>query len=298
METAYILMDIGGTEIKCGISGEDGHIVLQTKFPADAGADKETILTNFAGIIKKLMALAKCRIGGIGMAFPGPFDYERGISLMRGLDKYDSIYGIPLAEAVKERAAQVRDVPFTFLHDVEAFAVGESRFGPAKAAGKIFCLCIGTGAGSAFVEDKQALKHDERVPLNGWIYSTPFKETIIDDYISVRGLRSVSERILGRSLNGKQLYALCTEGDAQAKEVYEIFGRNIAAAAEPFIKSFGPDALVLGGQISGSFEFFGGALTQVCQKYGTRLYLEKDTSVRAMQGLFSVMKGGDCYAES
>lgn len=298
METANLLMDVGGTEIKCGICDAAGQIVLQTKFPADAGADKETIMAHFAGIIEKLAAMAGCPVGGIGMAFPGPFDYEQGISLMRGLDKYDSIYGIPIAEAVKARVGKMRDVPFMFLHDVEAFAVGESRFGPAKAVEKIFCLCIGTGAGSAFVEDGRALKRDGRVPQNGWIYNTPFKASVIDDYISVRGLRSVSEKILGKPLDGKHLYELCTAGDAGAKKVYEAFGDDIAAAARPFIKSFMPDAVVLGGQISGSFEFFGRALTEVCREYGAKIYLEKDTSVRAMQGLFSVMKGGGCHVES
>ena len=31
---------------------------------------------------------------GIGIAMPGPFDYNEGISLIRNLGKYDSIFGV------------------------------------------------------------------------------------------------------------------------------------------------------------------------------------------------------------
>lgn len=299
METAYLLMDVGGTEIKCGISDGAGRMLVQEKFPADAKAGQEEILSHFAQIIEALVKMAgNCAVGGVGMAFPGPFDYVNGISLMRGLDKYDSIYGVPIAEEIQRRVPVVRNVKFKFLHDVEAFAVGVSRFGLCSSKNKIFCLCIGTGAGSAFVQAGRAIKSGKGVPENGWIYNTPFKETIIDDYVSVRGLKAASQRILGEMLDGKQLYDLCVSGDAAAMKVYESFGCDIAAAAEPFIKCFCPDALVLGGQISGSFEFFGKELLEICKSYGTEVYLEKDTSIRAMQGLFAVMTGGDCDVKS
>lgn len=299
METAYLLMDVGGTEIKCGISDASGKILIQKKFPADAKAGREEILSHFAKIIEALVKMAgNCAIGGVGMAFPGPFDYVKGISLMSGLDKYDSIYGVPIAEEIQARVKAVRNVRFKFLHDVEAFAVGVSRFGLCSTKNKIFCLCIGTGAGSAFVQSGRAVKSGEKVPENGWIYNTPFKASIIDDYVSVRGLRAASQRILGKIFDGKQLYDLCVSGDTAAIKVYESFGCDIAEAAEPFIKCFCPDALVLGGQISRSFEFFGKRLLEVCKNYGTEVYLEKDTSIRTMQGLFSVMTGGDCDVES
>lgn len=74
---------------------------------------------------------------------------------MQGLDKYDAIYGMDIQKEIirrLERKKKVGVVPlkFLFLHDVEAFALGAGVFGPASGCEKIFCLCIGTGAGSAF----------------------------------------------------------------------------------------------------------------------------------------------------
>ena len=55
------------------------------------------------------------------MAIPGPFDYQKGISRMQGLNKYDSIYGIPLEPEIKARVPELKEVQFLFLHDIEAF---------------------------------------------------------------------------------------------------------------------------------------------------------------------------------
>ena len=47
-------------------------------------------------------------IRGVGMAIPGPFDYEHGISRMQGLNKYDAIYGIPLEPEIRERVPELK----------------------------------------------------------------------------------------------------------------------------------------------------------------------------------------------
>ena len=41
METAYLLADVGGTEIKCGICDENGQLVWRERFLADAKAGRE-----------------------------------------------------------------------------------------------------------------------------------------------------------------------------------------------------------------------------------------------------------------
>ena len=49
---------------------------------------------------------------GVGMAIPGPFDYENGISRMQGLNKYDAIYGIPLEREIKARVPELGSARF------------------------------------------------------------------------------------------------------------------------------------------------------------------------------------------
>lgn len=293
MEKVYVLLDVGGTQMKGGIADSRGTLMKEIiRIPALAKEEKDIIFDNLLTCIHSLLRTEKDKeIAGIGMAFPGPFDYEKGISLMKGLDKYESIYGISIPDELKKRDRTLENIKFSFLHDVEAFAIGVSRFGSGKDKNKILCLCIGTGTGSAFIAGKKAVKKAMHgVPENGWLYNTPYKETIIDDYLSVRGLMNISRQVLGQSLNGEELYVRCKNHDKKAMQVYQRFGEHLLWSMVSFLEGFKPDAVVLGGQISKSFPFFGKDFEQECAKRNIAVYLEPETSKRAMQGLFITME--------
>lgn len=304
----YVLLDVGGTEIKGCTCDENGNIDKDMQyFSAHSREDKITIFDNFASVILELASGViktdkNARIKGVGMAFPGPFDYKNGISLMKNLDKYEDIYGKPIEIEIKSRlkenkVANLKEADFCFLHDVEAFGLGASKAIGAKKDDKIFCLSIGTGAGSAFIQGDVALKKKENgVPENGWIYNAPFRESIIDDYISARGLAKLSESIIGKAYSGKELFDLCESGDKNAREVYRLFGEMIAEAIETFLDSFKPDVLVIGGQITKSFEYFGNAIKGECTGRNIKIHLEKNTSLMAAKGLFLEMKRSKNYA--
>ena len=341
-----VLLDVGGTNLKGAYTETDSVQSGQIcQFPAMADGGREEILAHLAAVIGELAGPA--RVERIGFAFPGPFDYARGISQMRGIGKYDAIFGVPLREALVRRRPELAEARFLFLHDIEAFALGESACGEARRERRLFCLCIGTGAGSAFLEDGKVLKGTAEenaagemrqdcgaanapvemrqdcarqagvaVPRNGWIYDTPFRDSIIDDYLSVRGLKKIAREVLGYEADGRELARLCAVGTALepagagaaaeyagtlekdrmaeaalAREVWRQFGQVLAEAAEPFLAAFRPDGIVLGGQISKSFAYFGEALQKICADRQVRIYLEPQTSLRAMQGLQQAMRG-------
>lgn len=293
MEKSYILLDVGGTQVKGGIADSLGNIKGEIlSIDAHSKENKEVIFNNFAVIIRQLLKrVAGSHVAGIGMAFPGPFDYKKGVSLMKGLDKYESIYGISIEEELKSRVVEIKEANFCFLHDVEAFAIGESYFGEIYNSIKVLCLCIGTGAGSAFIKNKRVIKKEELgVPMNGWLFDTPYKESIIDDYLSVRGLARISHKALGETLSGKELYNLCKQNDSRALKVYQEFGKDLRNSILPFLEKFQPDAVIIGGQISVSFIYFGQEFSTECDKRNINVYLEPETSVKAMQGLFIVME--------
>lgn len=145
----FIMLDVGGTEIKGGVFDVSGALLGGIRnFQAKAGENPDTIFENFCHIISDLGGgFPKEKLEGIGMAFPGPFDYEQGISLMRGLNKYDQIYGMRIPEELRKRSRKLERVKILFRHDVEAFARGVYRFRRKKQQEKVLCLCIGTGAG-------------------------------------------------------------------------------------------------------------------------------------------------------
>ena len=53
-------------------------------------------------------------VKGIGFAMPGPFDYVKGICYIRGVAKYENLYGINVGEAI----AEALKVPDGFSYQV------------------------------------------------------------------------------------------------------------------------------------------------------------------------------------
>lgn len=300
MRQGYVLLDAGGTQIKSAAFSDTGSRLDEIHAaPSRAREGKDTVLENLLDIIARerdVLSGNGLACGCVGMAFPGPFDYENGISHMRGLGKYDAIEGVKLEEALKSfpgDKALPADTRLFFRHDVDSFALGTARRDPACGKARVLCLCIGTGAGSAFLENGQLLKHDPRVPENGWIYCFPFHGMTVDDWISARGLERLA-RAAGfpPGMTGKDLYALCAEGDPRAAGVWNEFGKLIAEALRPFIASFRPGALVFGGQISKAEKFFGPAVREAFPEAAMRLV--EDTTENTFYGLLAAEKETAC----
>src|SRR5277367_1829785 len=101
LSSPYILTaDIGGSHITAGICDLQNYgIVGQSVIRADVNSKGSItdILTSwtdvFQEVLKKNTAL---QVSGLSVAMPGPFDYEKGISYITGLNKYEALYGMDI----------------------------------------------------------------------------------------------------------------------------------------------------------------------------------------------------------
>ena len=285
MHEVYLCLDVGGTEIKAAPLDANGKMLSKIQyFPAMACADKKTLLEHFAHIFTSICPADKVPIE-IDLAFPGPFDYENGICLLQGLEKYDALYGCNLRHAF----AALSGLPqkrIQFINDAAAFALGELTFGSSRQAHKTLFTVIGTGCGSAFgVDGFLAAKGTLGVPPHGYFYNAPFMDSCVDDYISRRGLEKLTKDLLGTPLDGRALAARVAAGDTQAASCFLQFGVLLRAALSPQIEAFNPDMICLGGQIMRSAPLFLSPLEALCNEKNIKLSVTQDTSMRTMQGL-------------
>lgn len=290
----HYCLDIGGTTITACIMREENGACTPVHTPllfsANADQGQAEILQGFLNIFTALGAFCAETPQSIRMAFPGPFDYEKGISKMRGLDKFDALYGLPLPAllraAFQKELPALSNVSFYFLNDVTAFALGEVRRLHLQNAKRGLFLCIGTGCGSAFLQNGKPVAGEcPGVPENGWIYPLPFGGRTIDDCLSKRGLLRLSEKICGRALDGAALAAGCMLGDRDALRCFEAFGEQIAAALAPVLSDFRPEVLVLGGQVMKSAEYFLTPIQSYCTQNNIQLAVCTDTAQSALLGL-------------
>ena len=78
-------IDIGGSHITASfIDLNNQQVVVKSRFRSNVNTHGtiDEILGNWVATIKKLMSREKNNDIKIGVAIPGPFDYENGISLI------------------------------------------------------------------------------------------------------------------------------------------------------------------------------------------------------------------------
>lgn len=285
MESVYLCLDVGGTEIKAAPVNEYGVLLASVRhFPARAKEAADCLMEHFCGIINEIRGSVSAP-AGVRLAFPGPFDYEQGICLLQGLDKYDALYGVNLKRNLSERLKLPAE-SIRFANDAAAFALGEMGFGPGRNAGRSLFICIGTGCGSTFgTYGVPAPRGTYGVPDSGYLYDAPFLDGCIDDYLSRRGLMKLSEELTGTALDGRMLAQEAAGGSREALLCFRIFGERIRDALAPFLNAFRPEVLCFGGQIMRSSRFFLSPVEEYCAERGILLYLTEDTSIRTLQGL-------------
>lgn len=272
-------MDVGGTSIHAGVVGLMEGVIEDTvsTYHSHAMESKAAILTNLVFIINEQLKLiskwlagnnnrgSNAEIIGIGIAFPGPFDYENGICYITDLGKFDSLYGVNLMKELKKRITTSNyenvtiknDFEILFENDANLFALGVKET-LSLCYEKALCLTIGTGLGSAFIKQDNLVKGEMGVPESGFIYDVPFEGGIIDDYLSRRGILQLAKQqgLHMDNIDVKDLASIARTGQIESMKIFDIFGKQLGQALNPFIATFGPEVIVIGGQIAKSYDLF------------------------------------------
>lgn len=302
-----LAFDVGGTQIKAAVvSG--GMIIDHTAahYESRSELSADEVVNHFASIAGDMISKLDSDyplINGLGMAFPGPFDYKNGISLIQGLGKFDSLYGLPLGKlleealcadsAVKDRLTL--DFRITFENDAALFGLGEAVYGEAQAADRVVCLTIGTGLGSCFLEHGCLVQHRADVPENGWLYEVPYRKGIADDYISKRGILQLALE-LGIDVSSRDVRGLANSaiaGEPGERQLFEQFGQQMALILFPALSVFKPSRIVLGGQISKSGILFAPTLQKELAAHGlrTQVVISPDTLTSTLKGIYHYVMG-------
>ncbi len=236
-------VDIGGSHITAAlIDNVGGQVILSSKVcrDIDSNADSDTILNDWSSAIGTVCNDVDKRFLNIAIAMPGPFNYESGISWIINMNKYESLYGINIREALAERL-QVDSKQITFRNDAEAFLNGEVLYGSAKGFKSVLGLTLGTGLGSAV--SKNGVTRD----IN--FGSSKFNDGIAEDYISSRWFVNRYYELTSKKILGvKELLSL-TENIKEVEIIFEEFSQNLSNFINVVSKNENPEIVIIGGNI-------------------------------------------------
>ena len=191
----------------------------------------------------------------LAVAIPGPFDYERGIFLMR--HKFATVYG----ESFRTLAGLPESVDLRFMHDVIAALEGSlsdpaSLVRSATNQPETALVTIGTGLGFAHTEGGRVQVGPNGSPARS-IYNLPWGDGILEDIVSARGIRNAYARLSGHShLSAAQIAQCADAGDEAALQVFSDLGETLGQALAPLLEELHAGTLLLAGQVSKSLPLF------------------------------------------
>jgi glucokinase len=148
----YIGIDLGGTNIKAGVTDETGHVLSKVSIPTTAEGGPDAVIANMAQAGRAVVEQAKLKMSQvdyIGVGAPGPIDFSTGV--VRMAPNLPGWTNIPL----QSRIGDLLGRPTMLENDGNAAAFGEYWAGAGRQSSKdirhLIMLTLGTGVGSGLV---------------------------------------------------------------------------------------------------------------------------------------------------
>lgn len=254
-------IDIGGSHASFSViditgKGEPTLEVFRKQINSTASANE--IVNDIAGGILTVLKTS-LGINSIGLAFPGPFDYKKGISKITGVGgKFAATYGLHIAQALKT-VTGLHNMPFHFFNDAHCFAYGVYQRHRLRSS-RTVCITLGTGLGSAFMKEGKLVTADDAIPENGCLYNQPFLSGTAEEYISTRWFFQAYQQQTGTQLISVK--ELADSNTAVSRSIFTQFGTNLGTFLLPWLQQFDCNELIVGGNLSKAHHLFGAALTK------------------------------------
>jgi glucokinase len=243
-------LDIGGTHVTAGRVGLSSATVDSgVRLDFNGGA---TLLER---ILEAAAAVATPELLCFGVAAPGPFDYETGVCLVS--HKLPGLYGVNLRNELAP-ALGLAGGAVSFLNDAEAFLLGEWWAGAARGHRRALGVTLGTGLGSAFLEDGRFVRSGPQVPADGALYTLEFHGRPVEQTIS-RGALLARH---GGGMDVEQIAVRARGGEDGARRVFEELAADVAEFLAGPLDAFAPTCLVIGGSIARAWDLLAPTLVE------------------------------------
>lgn len=247
----FAVLEVGGSHVTGAWVDLDERepIGRSARLPLDSGAPAETILDTIATVGRKLDAPRDARWA---VAFPGPFDYAAGIGRFTGVGKFDSLRDVDVRAALSG-ALDTPPHAFHFVNDADAFALGVWASG--SGIGRLVCLTLGTGVGSAFVADGDCVTEGDTVPVDAEIHFSDWQGLPLEETVSHRAIVRAWAEVSGDTVPGvREVVELARAGDARAAEVLRTAFFALGAVAAYWVDRFGGTDLTFGGSMVAAWD--------------------------------------------
>lgn len=250
MTKQVIGIDLGGTAIKLGRFTADGNCLqslsVDTPQPATPEAVLSTIVNAIAQVDPNNESVA------IGLGTPGPADARGRIAKVA--INLAGWHDVPLADWLEAKTGK----PTILANDANCAGLGEAWLGAGRNFPNLILLTLGTGVGGAIIFDgKLFVGHQGAAAELGLITLNPDgpicnsgNQGSLEQYTSISAIRRRTGKEPG------ELGVLAEAGNSEALTFWQEYGKDLGIGLTSLLYVLTPQAIIIGGGVSGSFKFF------------------------------------------
>ena len=247
---SVIGLDLGGTAIKLGQFLADGTCINSLTVATPQSATPEAVVKRMVEAIAQLNPTENCLALGVGT--PGPADKNGRIAKVAiNLSGWQNV---PLADWLEAQTG----LPTTVANDANCAGLGEAWLGAGKDYQNLIMLTLGTGVGGAIILNGHLFTGHLGAAAELGLITLNFDGPVcnsgnngsLEQYGSIQAIR----RMTGKE--PAELGELAERGDKPTLEFWESYGCLLGAGLASLIYVLTPEAIVIGGGISGSTKFF------------------------------------------
>lgn len=249
-------IDIGGSHITAAMVDLESRSIIAgstSRKAVDASLNAEEILNTWCTLIKAVRGQENGTEAYIGIAMPGPFDYDGGISLIKDQPKFQNLYQVNIKNELASRL-NVEPANIRFINDAASFLQGEVFGGAARDQQKVIGLTLGTGLGASICTDGLA--------VDAALWDSEFKDGIAEDYLSTRWFVRRYEVLTGTTVAGVKELADLSSDETVKRQIFQEFGKHLGAFLVPILERKQLETVVIGGNISNAHALFMPALQE------------------------------------
>ncbi len=242
-----LAFDIGGTNIKYALIDESFTITDRHTIPTEAEKGGQNLIQKIISIIDEYEGLDR-----IAVSTAGQVDSKTGI-VVYSTDNIPYYTGMMVKKIIENKTG----IPTFVENDVNAFALGEAKFGAAKGKSDFLCLTYGTGIGGALYLNNELYKglgssageFGHMITHAGGKQCTCGGEGCYECYASTRALVDAVNKANSTNLNAFEIFAPENFVKPEIRSVIDKWIDEMIIGLINIIYIFNPPLIVLGGGI-------------------------------------------------
>lgn len=249
-EKQVIGVDLGGTAIKFGRFLADGTCLESFSILTPKPATPENVINAIAITVNKINQNNNTVALGIGM--PGATDARGRIAKVA--INLDGWHDIPLADELEEKTG----LKTIICNDANCAGLGEAWLGAGKNYQDLILLTIGTGVGGAVIlNGKLFIGHKGAGAELGLVTFNPNGHPCNSgNQGSFEQHASATAIYRDTGKKPSEWGELAQKNDPTALQFWRDYGKTLGIGLATYIYIFTPEAILIGGGVSASAEYF------------------------------------------